>query len=130
MVKIYLTLAPAYRHIINPTNPITSTLPKSGISKKTINKSPLSRRKAVKNSSVFTFLFFLMSQLERKNTYPSLKNSAGCIVVRPPIFIHPLAPLNVAPIGSGKNTASCNKKIPINHNIIFLLFSRYLIGIL
>jgi hypothetical protein len=73
--------------------------------------------------------FFLINQLARNITYPSLKNSAGCIVVTHPKSIHHLAPLRITPM-PGTKTNSCNIRARAEIIMMFLLFWKNFNGIL
>lgn len=96
--RIYLIFAPAYRHMMSPTIPIIINVPKSGIKRNTKKRSAFIVMKETKNSFSFTLLRFLSNHHPRKRTYPNLKNSAGWILGKNGMSIHPLAPLRVIPI--------------------------------
>ncbi len=108
ILTIYLSLAPAYRHMTSATSPSTSTDPISGMSNNTRNKTALSAANEMKNSRVFTNERLRISHHAKNITYPNLKNSTGWIVVLIPIFLRssrPVAPFRSIP--SGVNTNNC-----------------------
>lgn len=119
--RMYLSLAPIYRHMISPTIPRIITVPRSGIRRKMKKRMALSTMKEMKNFLSLTMLRFLSSHDQRNNTYQSLKNSAGWMLGRNGILIHPLAPLSVMPI-PGMNTAICNAMRMMAIMIIFFSF--------
>lgn len=106
---------------MSPTIPKIITVPKSGINKKTKKRSAFSTIKEMKNSLVFALSRFLISHHQRKSTYHSLKNSAGWMLGRNGMSIHPLAPLSTIPI-QGINTATCNTIRMTAIMVMFLLF--------
>ena len=126
--KIYLILAPAYRHMMSPTIPRIMTVPRSGINKKTKKRSAFNMMNEMKKSLVFTLSRFLISHALRKSTYHNLKNSAGCILPISGIFIHHLAPLITTHI-PGKNTNICNIIRMTAMMVTFLFFWKNLMGI-
>ena len=89
--------------MMSHTIPIIIKVPRSGIKRNTKKSNAFTTKKETKNSFSFTLLRFLKSHHPRKRTYPSLKNSAGWILGKNGISIHPLAPLRVIPI-PGINT--------------------------
>lgn len=107
--------------MISPTIPRIMTVPRSGINKKMKKRHAFNTIKETKKSFVFTFSRFLINHHERKSTYPNLKNSAGWILGRKGIFIHPLAPLSTIPI-PGINTDICNAMSMLAMIVVFLLF--------
>ena len=119
--RIYFIFAHAYRHMMRPTIPRIITVPKSGINKKTTKRSAFKMINEMKKSLVFTLSRFLISHHHRNNTYPNLKNSAGWMLGRNGILIHPLAPLSTIPI-PGINTAICNSIRITAMIVVFLLF--------
>lgn len=125
---IYLILAPAYRHMTNPTMPRIMTVPRSGMSRKRKKNIAFNMMNERKKSFVFTLSRFLISRHHRKSTYPSLKNSAGWMLVSPGMLIHPLAPLSVIPM-PGMNTAIWSAMRMIAMMVTFLLLWKNLIGI-
>ena len=126
--KIYFSLAHAYRHMISPTIPRIITVPRSGINKKIKKNIAFNMMNEMKKSLVFTLSRFLISHAQRKSTYPNLKNSAGCILQRSGIFIHPLEPLSTIPI-PGMNTDICNTIRMMAMMVTFLLFWKNFMGI-
>ena len=81
----------------------------------------------MKKSLVFTLSRFLISHHQRKRTYHNLKNSAGWILGRNGISIHPLAPLSTIPI-PGINTDTCNAIKITAMIVVFLFFWKNLMG--
>lgn len=90
--RMYFILAPAYRHMMSPTIPRIITVPRSGINKKIKKRAALRIIKYMKKFLLFILSRFLMSHHHTKSTYPNLKNSAGWILGRNGILIHPLDP--------------------------------------
>lgn len=125
--NIYFIFAPAYRHMISPTIPRIITVPKSGINKKTKKRRVFSMINEMKKSLVFIFSRFLINHHQRNSTYHNLKNSAGWILGRNGILIHPLAPLRTIPT-PGINTAICNAIKIVAIMVVFLFFWKNLIG--
>ncbi|MEI8092514.1 MAG: hypothetical protein WCG98_10590 [bacterium] len=104
---MYLSLAPTYRHIINQTIPRIITVHRSGMRRKIKNNIAFNTMNEIKNPLSLTILSLLNSHDHKKNTYPSLKNSAGWILGKNGILIHHLAPLSVTPM-PGINTDNCS----------------------
>jgi len=109
--KMYLSLAPAYRHIVRATSPSTIIDPISGINNKIRNNPPLTAANEIKNSRVLIKERLRKSRPDKKITYPNLKNSTGWSVVPSPIFLkssHHRAPLVAwVSIPKGVKTKSC-----------------------
>ena len=118
---IYFSFAPAYQSMISPVIAITNAIPISGIETKISQTNTLRTIKYRIILGSCMMFFFLINQLARNITYPSLKNSAGCIVVIQPRSIHHLAPLRITQI-PGTNTNSCKIRASTEIIIIFLLF--------
>ena len=70
---------------------------------------------------------FLRSREEKKKTYPSLKNSAGCILGKKGREIHHLAQLSSIPI-PGINTRICKTIKTTPKIMMFLFFWKNLSG--
>ena len=121
IIRIYFILAPAYRHIISHTIHKINTVHKSGIIKKTINRTAFNMMKNLKNSNLFIIFCFLKSQDHKNRTYQSLKNSEGCILGRNGISIHHLAQFRTIP-SHGTKTNNCNIISTTDMIVIFFSF--------
>jgi len=113
--------------MISPTIPRIITVPRSGINRKMKKRLAFNTIKERKKSLVFTFSRFLINHHQRKSTYPNLKNSAGWILGRKGILIHPLAPLSTIPT-PGINTDICKSINQTAIIVVFLLFWKTLMG--
>ena len=118
---IFLFLTPAYRSIINPVNPITNTLPISGMSTNTKNIITWTIRYFLTISRDCKSGFLRINHRAKNITYHILKNSAGCMEGSQGIFNHHLAPFRDIHI-PGIKTNIWNKRIntlKIVRNLLF-----------
>ena len=89
--RIFLSDNPIYRAMIVHVKARMKSVPMSGIQRITNNIIALITENWIRNSLELTLSFLFVNQYAINNTYPSLKNSAGCILGRGPKSTHHLA---------------------------------------
>ena len=107
--QILAIFKPLYHAMIVPVKARMKSVPMSGIARITKRLIALIRANWGRNGADLMTSLLLEIQYDIKNTYPSLKNSAGCIFGSPGKSTHPLAVPFVALI-PGINTQSWKRK--------------------